>query len=373
MLERRQMLTNLIVTSSSGNNTFNIAEEYQVFPYPSNSTPVGSQVATIFVTDPNTATSAPFPQYFVGNTVISSGNTNNAFQMAVVGGRDVIEVWNPYALDAAVNPVFHLTLTSTDNLGNTGTINITINLITHTVQYQNLTQSERLPVVPQYPYGQNQYPDGSGSSFPQFGPVTPYSTASNSITQGGDDNTTSPANYPGGPLAIHHDGVNVLHVAENSPAGTVVGTVNAVSPDSNLFTSRLTYSFVGTVPGFDATHPALSIDPFTGVVRVIDPSFLDFEARANGSGVGNLGIGGLTINTSAPYQDVIFDVQVRATDAVGAFSQTAVPNSLVSTTTVFPLTVQRALPVPRPRIPFCLFDCWMSARVSPASQKPRQT
>ncbi len=337
MLERRQMLTNLIVTSSSGNNTFNIAEEYQVFPYPSNSTPVGSQVATIFVTDPNTATSAPFPQYFVGSTVISSGNTNNAFQMAVVGGRDVIEVWNPYALDAAVNPVFHLTLTSTDNLGNTGTINITINLITHTVQYQNLTQSERLPVVPQYPYGQNQYPDGSGSSFPQFGPVTPYSTASNSITQGGDDNTTSPANYPGGPLAIHHDGVNVLHVAENSPAGTVVGTVNAVSPDSNLFTSRLTYSFVGTVPGFDATHPALSIDPFTGVVRVIDPSFLDFEARANGSGVGNLGIGGLTINTSAPYQDVIFDVQVRATDAVGAFSQTAVPNSLVSTTTGLPI------------------------------------
>ena len=347
MLERRQMLTNLIVTSNSGNNTFNINEEYQIYPYPSNSTPVGFQVATIFVSDPNTAatTTPPIPVYNVGNTVITSGNTNNAFQMAVVGGKDVIEVWNPYALDAAVNPNFKLTLTSTDTLGNTGTILVTINLIPHTVQYQNLTQSERLPVVPQYPYGQNAYPDGSGASSPQFGPITPYSTASNSITQGGDDNTTSPATYPGipsgaplnGALAIHHDGVNVLHVAENSPAGTVVGTVNAVSPDSNLFTSRLTYSFVGTVPGFDATHPALSIDPYSGVVRVIDPSFLDFEARANGSGVGNLGLGGLTINYSAPYQDVIFDVQVRATDAVGAYSQTAVPNSLVSTTTGLPI------------------------------------
>ena len=359
MLERRQMLTNLVVTSSAGTiaqsagvNNYYINEEFTISPYPKNTTNVGDQVANIFVFDPNTAatTTPPIPVYNVGNTAITGGNTNNAFQMAVVGGQDVIEVWNPYALDAAVNPVFHLTLTSTDTLNNQGTINVTINLITHTVQYLNQTQSERAPVVPQYPYGQNLYGDGSGASAGQQGPVTPYSTASNQIIQGGDDNTTSPATYPGiptgaplnGALAISHAGVNVLHVAANSAAGTVVGNVTAVSPDSNLFTSNLSYEFVGNVPGRDATHPAFAINSFTGQITVLDQAYLNFEDRATPNTVapnevGNLGQGGLKINVSPPYQDVVFAVQVRATDAVGNFSQTAVPDSLVNKYTGKPI------------------------------------
>ena len=350
MLEQRKMLTSLIVTTQSGNNTFNINESYTIYPYPTNSTPAFTTVTNIFVNDPNTSTTAPFPQYFPGNTSITAGNTNNAFIVVNTGGQDVLEVWNPYALDAAVNPNFHLTVTSTDNLGNTGTITVTINLIPHTVQYLNQTQSERAPVVPQYPYGQNQYPDGSGSSSPQFGPITPYSTASNQIIQGGDDNTSSPGTYPGiptgaplnGALAISHAGANVLHVAANSAVGTVVGKVTAVSPDSNLFTSNLTYSFVGNVPGKDSTHPAFSIDSFTGTIKVIDQAYLNFEARATPNTVapnevGNLGQGGLKINVSPPYQDVVFAVQVRATDAVGAFSQTAVPDSLINNYTKKPI------------------------------------
>jgi Cadherin domain len=354
MLEQRKMLTALVVTSNSGSNQFLINEEYSISPYPTDSTPVGTQVAKIFVFDPNTAatTTPPIPVYNVGNTVISGGNTNNAFRMGVANNTDVIQVWNPYALDAAVTPSFTLLLTSTDTLGNTGTINVTINLIPHTVQYLNQTVSERLPVVPQYPYGQNLYGDGSGASSGQLGPIFPYSTSipADSISQGGDDNTSSPSTYPGipagaplnGALAISHAGANVLHVAANSAVGTVVGKVTAVSPDSNLFTSNLTYSFVGNVPGKDSTHPAFSIDPFTGTIKVLDQSYLNFEARAIPNSqapneVGNLGQGGLKINVSPPYQDVVFAVQVRATDAVGAFSQTSVPDSLVNASTGKPI------------------------------------
>ena len=346
------MLTALIVTTQSGNNTFNISESYTISPYPTDSTPVGTKVTNIFVNDPNTSTTAPFPQYFFGNTSITAGNTNNAFIVVNTGSQDVLEVWNPYALDAAVNPNFHLTITSTDNLGNQGTVNVTINLIPHTVQYLNQTRSERAPVVPQYPYGQNLYPDGSGSSYTQFGAITPYSTASNQIIQGGDDNVSSPATYPAvGAVAISHPGVNVLHVAANSPAGTVVGNVTAVSPDSNLFTSTLSYSFVDPtkVPGRDSTHPAFAINSFTGQITVLDQAYLNFEARAIAnsqapSEVGNLGQSGLKIlnspnflTFSAPYQDVVFAVQVRATDAAGNFSQTAVPDSLVNANTGKPI------------------------------------
>ena len=298
------MLANLIVTTAG---TITINENSQVYPYPSfNNFAAGDAIPNshVAVSDPNTGT--PPPVYIPGNTVITNGNINNAFSIV----NDSLIVNNPWALDASVTPSFTLTFTSTDTAGNTGTATLTI----------NLRSLHNRPVVPQFPY------QSVGNAPGGFGSIG----ADGQIIQGGDDNISSPANYPAGPLAttFQSQGANVLHVAENSPSGTIVGVVNAFNPDDAASTSLLTYAFVGTVPGFNANQPAFSIDPFTGTVRVIDPTFLDFEARANGSGVGNLGIGGLTINGAAPYQDDMLYFQVRVTDPSGYTSATTIPGSL---------------------------------------------
>ena len=304
MLEHRRMLSNLIVTTAG---TITINENSQVYPYPSfDNFAAGAAIPNshVAVQDPNTGT--PPPVYIPGNTVITNGNTNNAFSIV----NDSLIVNNPWALDASVTPSFTLTFTSTDSAGNTGTATLTI----------NLRSLHNRPVVPQFPY------QSVGNAPGGFGSIG----ADGQIIQGGDDNVSSPANYPAGPLAttFQSQGANVLHVAENSPSGTIVGVVNAFNPDDAASTSLLTYAFVGTVPGFNANQPAFSIDPFTGTVRVIDPTFLDFEARANGSGVGNLGMGGLTVNGAAPYQDDMLYFQVRVTDPSGYTSATTIPGSL---------------------------------------------
>ena len=67
--------------------------------------------------------------------------------------------------------------------------------------------------------------------------------------------------------------------------------MTADTPDSNDF-STLTYTFQGTVPGFSASDPAISIDPFTGVIKVVDPSFFNYEAlRTPNLSIGDLGEG----------------------------------------------------------------------------------
>ena len=301
MLERRQMLTMTLVDAG----TIHLSEESQIYPYPTFSSPAGTAVANSHITVIDTNTGTPTPVYTPGNMIITGGNGpyNNAF---AITANDSLIINNPYAIDQSVTSSFTLTFLATDSAGNTGVGSLTI----------ILDAVHNRPVVPQYPY-QSYGPNGAGTI-----------QADGDFIQGGDSNT-SPANYPvGGPLVNQSAGANVLHVVENSPAGTVVGTMTGIAPDNAGLQSTLTYTFVGTVPGFDAAHPAFSIDNFTGTVRVIDPTFLDFEARAGGSGVGNLGMGGLKIFGSAPYQDDVFYVQVRATDATGSFSQTTVPSYL---------------------------------------------
>jgi len=61
-------------------------------------------------------------------------------------------------------------------------------------------------------------------------------------------------------------------VPENSPNGTVVGTVTGVDPDSG---DTLTYSLTDDAGG------AFTIDPNTGVVTVADSSQLDFESATS--------------------------------------------------------------------------------------------
>ena len=57
-------------------------------------------------------------------------------------------------------------------------------------------------------------------------------------------------------------------VAENAPAGTVVGTASATDPDSG---ETFTYELTGDADG------RFEIDPNTGVVTVADGADLDFE------------------------------------------------------------------------------------------------
>jgi len=263
-LERRRMLTNPAFNPV----TVFVLEATSIAPYPSNSIAPGTVVATLTVVDPDPVGT----DYSPGNLQITAGNTdvdNDGLQaFAIQPGTNNIIVQDPSDLNFEANPVFTLTVVATDNGGSTGTNTVTINLI----------NGNDRPIVPQYPNGAINY------------------AGINRIPEGL---------------------VNVLSVKENSFNGTIVGTVTAVDQDQSpsIEQSTLTYQFVGTIPGFNSATPAFAIDPFTGKIRVTDSSFLDYEARRNGSGVGNLGEYGLV-----GFADVTFAVQVRATDIRGLAS-----------------------------------------------------
>ena len=256
------MLTDPVVTAVTINN---FAETHEIFPYGTNSRANGSIVTGVQVTDPDAAPD----NYVVGNMQITGGNLDvngqdgPAFRIEIQNGVDTIVVNDTRDLYfEGVAQSFTLTVTATDESGATGSNTVTINLG---------NRNDR-PVVPQYGYGAiDGYPDG---------------------------------------------GVNVFSLNENSFNGTIVGPVVAIDQDPGE-TATLTYALEGTIPGFDASTPAFAIDPFTGNIRVIDPSFLDYEARRNGSGVGNLGEGGLL-----GFPDVVFDLRVTATDINGLKSRT---------------------------------------------------
>ena len=264
-LEQRQLLTNPAVTNVTVGFTANV----EIFPYGLNTIANGTRVTGVNVFDPDVAPNNYTPgnlQITAGNTDVN-GNGNPAFRVAVVGGVDTIQVndTRDLYLYSGVT-TFTLTVVATDNGGAQGTGVVTINLLTPTNQR---------PVIPQYPYpGIDNLPAGN---------------------------------------------VNVLQVKENSFAGTVVGTVTAIDPDAGD-QNTLTYAFVGTVPGFNASTPAFAIDPFTGKITVKDPSFLDYEARRQNTSsvVGDLGEGGLS-----GFADVVFDCQVSATDNRGLLSLTS--------------------------------------------------
>lgn len=262
-LEPRQLLTNPAVVSATVNFTANS----EIFPYGQNSVANGTVVATVTVIDPDLSPN----DYSPGNLQITAGNNdvngNGSLPFAIRPGTNQIIVNDTrdlYLYSGVTS--FQLTIVATDNSNATGTGIITINL---------QTPLNQRPVVPQYNY---------------------------------------PAidNLPAG-------SVNVLQVNENSFAGTEVGTVTAIDPDSGD-QRTLTYAFTGTVPGFDASTPAFAIDPFTGKITVLDPTFLDYEARRQniGSVVGDLGEGGLS-----GYADVVFDCRVIVTDNRGFNSLTS--------------------------------------------------
>ena len=84
-----------------------------------------------------------------------------------------------------------------------------------------------------------------------------------------------------------------LHVAENSPAGTVVGTLRGSDADPG-----------STLSGWTLTgSTALAVDAATGTVRVVDPAALDHERLAAVTLVATVGDGGLT---SAPQTLTVY-------------------------------------------------------------------
>ena len=302
MLEQRKLLTNPVITSvgvnlaggiQGGNFAFSIPEAEQIFPYPSSSYSVGQVVATVNVFDPDAS-----PNNYTNNLTITGGTTDVSGQDGpafYINGNNQICINDPrdFIYELTPNHTFVLQLTATDVGGATGTAAVTITL-------RNDTYDR--PVIPQYPYQAIDYAPKSGD----------------------DASGVVPRNS----VIIQDPGVNVLRVKENSVNGTVVGTVTAIDNDSNPASSPLTYSLVGTVPGKDAQHPAFKIDPFTGVVTVIDSSFLNYEVLRNpANGVGNLGEGGLIFNGVSIFPDVTLDLQVRATDVHGQFSQTYQPTT----------------------------------------------
>src|SRR5439155_4690228 len=80
-------------------------------------------------------------------------------------------------------------------------------------------------------------------------------------------------NMPTGSAPTNHPpviGSQSFHVNENSPAGTVVGTVVATDPDPG---QTLTYAIAG-----DNASGAFALDPATGRITVANPAALNFEA-----------------------------------------------------------------------------------------------
>lgn len=297
LLEQRRMLTPVLPKFEA---PYFVNETTSQFPYPTfNQSMLGQTITNVPV---STTGTAPVASYTPGNMTITAGNTDVnkdgrlPFGIRVVNGVDQLYITDPGDLVLRANPSFTLTLTATDNAqptAATATTTITINL---------LGGVNHVPIIPQWPYTD------------VINPTLPNPTIPN----------------------LPKSALNVLQINENSAYGariqaTATGGFNGVTAfdqdafDNDSVTGLVvgTYEFVGPVPGFDAQHPAFSIDPFTGAIYVIDPTFLDYEARAKAGDTANvIGNLGEAPNIYQTFPDVIFDVRVKFTDRGGASSST---------------------------------------------------
>ncbi len=110
-------------------------------------------------------------------------------------------------------------------------------------------------------------------------------------------------------------GMQEFNLAENSVAGTIVGSVQAIDQDTGQSHS---FSIVG---GADAA--AFDVDPNTGALRVVDPSVLDFET--NGTILLDVRV---TDNGTPPLSSAV-QVQISLTNVNEAPTDITIDNAQV--------------------------------------------
>lgn len=235
---------------------------------------------------------------------ITGGNTSNAFAINPTTG--LITVNNAAAIDFETNPIFNLTIQVTDNgappLSSTATLTINLTNVndppTIPPQAFSLTENSPLGTVvgtvtsSDGDAGQTRtYAITAGNANGAFSinavtgeirvanpaaidfETTPVFTLTVSATDNGN-----PAATGNGTVTISLLNVNdpptilpqTFSVAENSAAGTQVGTVVAVEADPG---QSLTYAITA-----GNTLNAFSINSSTGVLTVNNPLALNFEA-----------------------------------------------------------------------------------------------
>ncbi|HEX5065660.1 MAG TPA: cadherin domain-containing protein, partial [Myxococcota bacterium] len=251
----------------------------------------GTAVATLAATDPDAGSTFTY--------AILAGNTNGAFALDATAGA--LTVANPAALDLETTPSFTLTVQVTDAGGLTDNATITV----------NLTNVNEAPILNDaaFSLAENSAagtavatlaatdPD-AGSTFtyailggntngafaldPTTGALTvanpaalnfettPSFTLTVQVTDAGGltDNATITVNLTNvNEAPVLNDAP--FSVAENSAAGSVVGSVIATDPDAG---ETFTYAILG-----GNTNGAFALDATTGALTVANAAALDLE------------------------------------------------------------------------------------------------
>ncbi len=260
--------------------------------------PAGTAVGTVSVTDPDTTSPNNSLTY-----AISSGNTGNTFAIDSAGK---ITVASPSTLNFETSPAFTLTVTVTDGGGLTDTATVIVNLTdvneAPAVGDKTFTLTENTSVGTVVGFVTATDPDTSapnntltysitgGNTGNTFAidtlgvitvtstsgldfEVTPTFTLSVTTTDGGglNDTATVTINLTDVNEAPSLKNANFT-VIENSPAGSVVGTVTATDPDATPPNNAITYA----ITGGNATN-AFAIDA-AGKITIATPGEFNFES-----------------------------------------------------------------------------------------------
>jgi len=272
------------------------AIENQLFQVEENS-PDGTLVGTIVATDPDNGQTLTY--------TILSGNTGNTFSVAANTGQITVE--DNTLLDFETNPVFTLTVEVTDNgiPVMSDQASVTINLLdvneapvmddqVFSLQQFSPNETEVGSIVASDPdNGQTlTYTILSGNTGNTFAvdlssglitvidntlldiTINPVFVLTVQVEDNGTPVLTEVADMTIELFAINHPPVindQAFDILENSPDGTLVGTIVATDPDNG---QTLTYTILS-----GNTGNTFSLAANTGQITVEDNTLLDFETN----------------------------------------------------------------------------------------------
>jgi len=204
-----------------------ITETTSYFQYLSNPG-VGTAVYTVSVT----GIDGDYNPVIGGGLAITEGNTdvngNGIAPFRVRPMTNIIELNDPADLNfESATRSFSLTVTATD-------VGVPPTTSTPATIVINIRPGNDRPVIPEYGWNPVTLPLGTP---PTDAWVNVYEVPENSFN---------------GTIDIHDDG-----------GGNIIDHVTAIDDDPGD-QELLTYTLVGTIPGFDSARPAFAIDPFTG-------------------------------------------------------------------------------------------------------------